>query len=112
DRAVLMRDPAVVAGRDHAVMGTKRLVTLRQVGRGLAVEIVEGRGEAVAAMLQRRPAQCPERILESLGEGDEALAAQHHFGMLPAGEGEPELIEPVCQRLAGNGDLERTRIGE
>ena len=42
----------------------------------------------------------------------EALAAEHDLGMLPAGEGQPEMIEPVHEQLAGDRDPEWPRIGE
>ena len=47
----------------------------------------------------------------SLDSG-EAFAAQHDLGMLPAGERETEVVEPMRQRLAGDGDAEAARVGE
>lgn len=41
----------------------------------------------------------PERVLEILGQRREALAAQHHGGMLPAAVGQDEVEEAVLQGL-------------
>src|SRR5277367_6240768 len=51
DRAVLVADAGIVAGRRHAVMGAERFVALRQILLGVGVEIAEGRRETVASML-------------------------------------------------------------
>src|SRR6202035_5759634 len=84
DRAVLVCHAAIVAGRLHAVMRTQRLVAARLVLPGVVVEIAKGGRQAVAAMLQRCPAERPQRILQSLGERHKALAPEHDLGMLPA----------------------------
>ena len=68
--------------------------------------------QAVAAVFRRRPAQAPERVLQAAGQGGEAFAAQHHLGMGPAGEGQPEVIEPMVQRLAGDVDAQAAGVGE
>lgn len=57
DRAVLVRDALVVAGRHHAVMGAEFLVALREIGFRVGVEIAEGRRQAVAAVILRSPAK-------------------------------------------------------
>src|SRR5262249_40402702 len=43
---------------------------------------------------------------------DEALAAKHNMGMLETRECQPEVIEPMCQRDAGNRDAQRARVSE
>jgi hypothetical protein len=63
-------------------------------------------------MLFRHAAERPQRILEAFGKRHEALAAEHHMGMLEAREGEPEVIEPVRQWLARNGDAAGGHVGE
>ena len=63
-------------------------------------------------MLARSAAERPEGVLQPLGEGDIALAAEHDMGMLEAGIGEPEVIEPVVERLAGDGDGKIAHVGE
>ncbi len=54
----------------------------------------------------------PQRILQPFRQGHETLAAEHDMGMLEAAIGEPEVVEPVIERLAGNGDAEAGHIGE
>ena len=112
DGAVLMGDAGGVAGRAHAVMGAERLVAAGLVLGGVAAEVAEGGGEAVGAVLPGRATERPEGILQPLGEGGEALAAEHHADVLPAGEGEAEVVEPVLERLAGDADAERGGLGE
>ena len=43
-------------------------------------------------MFVRRSAERPQRILQTLGQRDKALASEHHVGMREAREGEPEVI--------------------
>ena len=52
DRAVLMRQAQIVAGRRHAVMCAQCLVSPRLILPCVGVEIAEGGRETVAAMLQ------------------------------------------------------------
>ena len=81
-------------------MAAQCLVALGLVLGGLTVEVAKRRRQAVAAMLMRRTAERPQGILQSLGQGDEALAAEHHLGVLPAGERQPKVIEPMRQQHA------------
>ena len=71
-----------------------------------------GGREAVGAMLERGAAQGPEGVLEVLGEGGEALAAEDDADMLPAAVGEDEVVESMGKGLAGDGDGEFRGIGE
>src|SRR3990172_1652076 len=112
DRSVLVRDTRVVARRPHVVMAHEPLVAPRQILLGVAVEVAERGRQAVAAMLVRYAAEPPQRILQSLGQGDEALAAEHDVGMLEARERQPEVVEPMVERNAGNRDAEPARVGE
>ena len=57
DRPVLMRDAGIVAGRRHSVVAHQRLVALRQVLLGIAIEVAERRRQAVAAVLERYAAE-------------------------------------------------------
>ncbi len=93
-------------------MGAGRLVAERQILLGVGIEIAEGGRQAIAAMLLRNAAERPQRILQALGQRDEALAAEHNIGMLEARECQPEVIEPMRQRDAGNRDAEHARLGE
>ena len=107
-----MGDAAVVAGGLHAVMRAQRLVAGGQVRHRLVVHVTERRRERVAAVFRRRATQAPQRILQATRQGDEALAAEHHFGVHPAGEGEAEMVEPVRQLLPGDTDAKPAGVGE
>ena len=111
-RAVLVRDAGVVARRGHPVVDAQRLVASGQVLLGGLVEVAEGGREAVGAVLARGAAERPERVLQTFGERQEALAAQHDVGVLEARVGEPEVVEPVVEELAGHADAEVGRVGE
>jgi hypothetical protein len=60
----------------------------------------------------RRPAKRPQRILQSFRQRHEALAAEHDIGVLEAGIGKPEMVEPVIELLARNGNAETGHVGE
>ena len=62
-------------------MRAQRLVALSLVLERVALEIAERGREAVAAMRERRAAQRAERVLQTLGQGDEALVPDHDFGV-------------------------------
>src|SRR6516165_4532906 len=106
DRTVLMRDAGIVAGWRHAVMGTELLVASRQIHLGITIKVAESSRQAVAAMLFRHAAQRPQRILQTFGQRHEALAAEHYMGVLEARERQPEVVEPVLERLACDRDAE------
>ena len=112
DRAVLVGNAAVVAGRFHGVVGAQRLVAPCLVRCCLGLEIAERRRQAVTAMLARRSAQEPQGVLQSGGQRGEALAAQHDLGMLPAGEGQAEMVEPMRERLRGDAHRQVRGVGE
>jgi hypothetical protein len=112
DRAILVRHAEVVAGRLHAIMGTQGLVAPGLILSGIAVEITERGREAVGAMLGRGAAERPQGVLQATGQGREALAAQHRLGMLPAGIGQDEVIQPVGERLTGEMDAKIGHVGE
>jgi hypothetical protein len=112
DRAVLVRLAGIVAAGRHFVVGAERLVAPGDVLGGGAVEIAVGGREAAGAMLERDAAQGPEGVLQVLGQGGEALAAEHDSGVLPAAIGQDEMVEPVREGLAGDGDAEVRGIGE
>ena len=112
DRAVLVRDAAIVARRRHAVMGAQFLITSGEVVLGDPIEIAKRRRQAVAAVLFRRAAQRPQRILQAFRERHKALAAEYHMGMFEAGERQPEVVEPMIERLACDGDAEPAHVGK
>ena len=63
-------------------------------------------------MLAGSPAQRPQGVLDAFCQGDETLAAEHDMGMLEAGIGEPEMIEPVVQGLASDRNAGMPHVGE
>lgn len=65
-------------------MGAQFLVASGEVLLCLPIEVAERRRQAVAAVLFRHPAQHPQRVLQPFRERYEALAAEHHMGMLEA----------------------------
>ena len=112
DRAVLMRDADIVARRHHAVMVHQRGVALGDIVARIGGKIAERRREAVAAMLLRRAAERPQGVLQTLGQGGEALSAEHDMGVLETGEDQSEVIEPVVELFSGDGDAEAAGVGE
>src|SRR5712664_352144 len=92
NRAILVRDTQIVAGRHHVVMAHQRVIAQRQIFLSVAVQIAECRRETIAAMLARCAPQYPQRILQTLGQRDKALATEHDVGMLEAREGKPEVV--------------------
>ncbi len=112
DRAVLVGDATIVARRRHAVMGTQLLVTPGEVLLGNAIEVAERRRQTVAAVLFRHAAKRLQRILQAFRERHKTLAAEHHMGILEARERQPEVVEPVIERLTRDHDAKRPHVGE
>lgn len=92
DRAVLVRDALVVARRRHAITAAQFLVAMRQIDFGVGIEVTEGGRQAVAAMIERRTADLPQRVLQALGQSDEAFAAKDDMGVLEARPDQPKVI--------------------
>src|SRR5439155_13792607 len=63
-------------------------------------------------MLQWGAAERPQRILQPLGQCHKALAAEHDMGVLPAREGQAEVIEPGFERYTGDTDAVIAHVGE
>ena len=63
-------------------------------------------------MLVRCTAERPQRVLEPLGERDIALTAEDNVGMFEARTGKPEVVEPVIEQRAGDGDAKVGHVGE
>ena len=98
DRAILVTDAGVVAGRLHAVMATELGIACRLV---LPVgQVPVRRREPIGAVRARHPAELPERFLDAFGERGEAFAAADRLDVLPAAEGQPEMVEQMGERLA------------
>lgn len=77
-----MAQTPVVARAGHAVVIEQRRVADREVI--LLAQILEGRRQAVAAVLLGCAAGLPQGVLQSQGQCLEALAALDHFDVLPA----------------------------
>jgi len=72
DRAVLVRDALIVAGRRHAVVGEQILTAEREIGLCIGIEVAEGGRQAVAAVIAWCAANRPQGILKPFGQRDEA----------------------------------------
>ena len=112
DGAVLVGDALVVARRRHAVMGAQTVVASGHILARVRGEIAERGGEAVAAVFERRPAERPQGVLQSFRQSDEAFAAEHDMGVFEAGIDEAEVIEPVIEGHAADGDGEVAHVGK
>ena len=55
-----------------------------EVLAGVAAEVAEGGGKAVGPMFEWRATDRSQGVLQTLGQGDIALAAEHDMGMLEA----------------------------
>src|SRR6201993_5208859 len=93
-------------------MRAQCLVAPRLILPCVGVEIAEGRRETVAAMVQWGSAERPQCVLQTLRQCHKAFPAEHDMSMLPPGEGQTEVIEPVIQRHTGNTDAVIAHVGE
>jgi hypothetical protein len=70
NRAILMRNTAIVPGRCHIVVTHQRLIAKREILLGVAVQVAECCRETVAAMLARRvnkrPRLTPSWLVKSI----------------------------------------------
>src|SRR5690606_9712554 len=112
DAAVLVRGARVAAARRHAVVRTQGFITASDIVPRLPVEVAERRREAVGAVLRRRAAQRPERVLQPFGERYEALTAEDHMSMLEPRVDQPEVIEPVIELHSADRDSQIVHVGE
>lgn len=62
-------------------MGTEGFVSLGDISCGRSIEVPVGRRQAVRPMFMRDPAERPERVLEVLGQGREALPSKDNGGV-------------------------------
>jgi len=51
-------------------------------------------------------------VSQSFGQGHKALTSQHDMDVFKAATGQPEVIEPIKQGLARNGDAKIGHVGE
>src|SRR5215467_10021006 len=93
-------------------MRAQRLVTARLILLCVGVKVAERSGQTVAAMLQRGSAERPQRVLQTLCQCHKALATEYDMRMLPAGEGQPEVIVLVVEPNTGDADAVIGHVGE
>ncbi len=84
-------------------MAAQGIDAVGEVGPGRLVQVLESRRQAVGPVFLRHAPQGPERVLQPFGQRHIALTPQHDMGVLEAGIGQPEVIQPMIKRLAGNG---------
>lgn len=112
DGAIFVRDAGVVARGRHAVVRHQILITVCQVLLRRLVEVAERRRQTVAAMFLRHAAECPQGVLQTLGQRHEAFAAQYDMSVREARERQPEVIQPVHQNDTSHRDVQRAGVGE
>ena len=71
---------------------------------GDPIEIAERSRQAVAAVLFRRAAQRPQRVLQAFRERHKTLAAEHHMGMFEA-RLDQNAIEPAASPATTSRDF-------
>lgn len=107
--AVLVRLPGVDALARNTIVRQQIAVARLELARRR--KIVHGGAEAVAAVPARHAAQFPQRILQAIRKSLERLgSAERH--RLPIRVGQHEVVHHVIETLTGNGDAERTHVGE
>lgn len=74
-------------------------------------QVVDGRRQAVAAVLAGHPAEFPQGVLQAVGEGLERLGGAHR-DRLPVRVGQDEVVHQVVERPPADGDAEGVHAGE
>ena len=104
DAAVFVADAAVVARAAQAVVIEQRRVAHGEVL--LFGQVLERGRQAVGAVLPRCTTGLPQRVLQPPGQSLEALAAFDHRDILPAREGEHEVVQDVDEQRASDRDAQ------
>jgi hypothetical protein len=112
DRAVLVRDASIVAGRQHTVMGGQIGEAAGDILGIVGTQVAERRRQTVGAMLGRCAAQERERGGQAGGQRGIALAAEHHLAVFEARVDEREVVQPVFERHAGDRYPKPVHVGE
>ena len=107
-----MGDPAIVAGRRHPIMGAQVLVSGGQILLRLRSRLRKAADRLSVRCSRGAPPSDHRAFCSPLGQGDEALAAEHDMGVLEAGIGEPEVIEPMIERRPRDRDADVAHVGE
>jgi hypothetical protein len=63
-------------------------------------------------VLDGNAARLPESVLEAVRQSDKALAALDHLGMLPAREGQREVVEAMLEWQAGDRHRQLAGVGK
>ena len=74
-------------------------------------QVVDGRTQAVAAVLAGHPAEFPQGVLQAVGKRLERLGRTHRH-RLPVRVREDEVVHQVVERPAGDGHAEGVHAGE
>jgi hypothetical protein len=74
-------------------------------------QVVDGRRQAVAAVLAGHPAEFPQGVLQAVGERLERLGRAHRH-RLPVRVREDEVVHQVVERPTGDGDAEAVHASE
>ncbi len=112
DDTVLVDHTAVVASRRQAVVAAESLVAGGVVGGIASIADAVGGREPVGAQLPRHTATRGQGVLQTLGEGNKAVAAMDHLAIAPAAPGQAVVEEHVRERFTAQGDLHPLELGE
>jgi hypothetical protein len=93
-------------------MGAQGFVAQRPVCGCVAFQVAERGRQTVTLVFARGTAQGPEGVLQAFGQCHEALAAQHNMDMFKAAISQPEVIKPMDQGLARDGDAQIRNVSE
>jgi hypothetical protein len=78
----------------------------------LLLLVLERGRQADGAMFTGTATGLPERVLQAVGQGFEALATLDDTGVLPAREGQHAVVQAVIERHAGDRDARVGHDGE
>ncbi len=111
DRAVLVCDARIVARWRHTVVVHQRGVALCQILPLVATRL-RNAADRLSLRCSRGTPPSVHRAFCKPRPGRRSFTAEHDMGMLEAGERQPEVIEPVIERLTRDGNAERACVGE
>ena len=112
DAAVLMGHTGIVPGGGHPVVAGQRVIAAGEVELGVPIEVLERRRQRIGPVFGGDALELPQRFLQTLGKGAEALAAEDYADMFPAAISQAEMVEAVGKGLAVEGDAQLVGHGE